>query len=563
MDTLIYLLKASAVLCLFFSIYHVFLKRDTFHLFKRFYLIVGLFISAILPGLHYTKIVVREPASNVLNNTLVNTQITSAEHSNLASSIKDILTFSWDEAILKFYFLVSLILLARLIFKYTKFLFQIYKTPYKKIDQHKVHIVEATINPFSFFNHIVMGQKDYASEKFDMIFTHEKVHIIQWHSIDILLSNLFCVLFWYNPFMWFYKQSIVQNLEYIADKQSIETLKDKLKYQYVLLSNSFSASDLQTIKTTFFQSSIKQRIMMLNKSNTSKIYALKSIIVLPILVAFFMSFQAKVVAQEKHKSKTNTRVANVKYSDDTKTITTDNNDNVTDSSYKSERIAVKITKYADREFLDWTKRYLKNKYDIDVNYSKIKFNKDKKLTSIKVDVDCNDGFKGSSSQKGSQPIYDFYFYRDYSENAKSAFGLNDELPFSSSEKNDDSVKYSISVVLSPGDPYKTEMKSDVEAELKSDLEKFKDIEKFRINGENFDIKNMVSKAIIMKSYRFIDDKALEIDGQIIDHKDYESYLKSKLKSSGSNTLKNIQVLMITKKAKPVFLDIEKLSIEEE
>lgn len=560
MDILIYLLKVSAILTLFSMVYYVLLRRDTFHQFKRVYLMVGLLISAVLPWLYYTKTVIVEASSSSFNTSLLSAQVGTPKNSNVVETVRDALTFSWDEILLILYFLVSSILLARLIFKYIKLLFHLHKTSHKTVDNHKVHIVKESINPFSFFNHIVIGQEDYESKKFDIIFTHEKAHIKQWHSVDILVANLFCVVFWFNPLMWFYKTSMVQNLEHIADQVSIETINDKLKYQYLLLSNSFSASDLQTIQTTFFQSSIKQRIMMLNKSTTSKFLALKSIIVLPILVLFFMNFQTKVVAQEKKSPrKTKAKLNSVKYSDSIKTITTDYKVK-DDSLNKNERIAIKITKDANQDFLDMTKKYLKKQYNIDVNYSQIKFNKNNQLTSIKAEVDCNDGFNGSSSQKRSLPINDFYIYRDYSKNTKSPFGLSNELPFGSSEKDKDEITYTTSVILSSEKSTKKDYSIDSEIESS---DKFESVTNLIINGKSFQTDELAKKAIVLKSYKFVDEMTVEAEGEILENEDYWDYLDESMEASKDSMIRNVKVLFFDKGAKPIFLNIDKLSATKE
>ena len=54
-----------------------------------------------------------------------------------------------------------------------------------------------------------------------------------------------------------------------------------------------------TIINTFNQSSIKKRIIMLNTNQSNRKNALKYAIVIPVLVAFILLFQVKVIAKEK------------------------------------------------------------------------------------------------------------------------------------------------------------------------------------------------------------------------------------------------------------------------
>ena len=75
---------------------------------------------------------------------------------------------------------------------------------------------------------------------------------------------------------------------------SLRKIDEKIKYQYLLVNSSLQETDFQPIASNIFQPSIKQRIMMINKKNTRNIYALKSLILLPVLAFLIMSFQTKV-----------------------------------------------------------------------------------------------------------------------------------------------------------------------------------------------------------------------------------------------------------------------------
>jgi len=60
---------------------------------------------------------------------------------------------------------------------------------------------------------------------------------------------------------------------------------------------------------------------------------------------------------------------------------------------------------------------------ITLDYSKIEFDQSFKLKRISFHVDCNDGFNGFASEEILTDESRIGFYRDYSENAKSPFGI--------------------------------------------------------------------------------------------------------------------------------------------
>src|SRR5690606_2515749 len=72
---------------------------------------------------------------------------------------------------------------------------------------------------------------------------------------------------------------------------------------------------------------------------------------------------------------------------------------------------------------------IKNEMDskgITINYKKVEFNQFNHLSAIEYEVDCNDGFAGSygmNNLDSSNSDKKIGFYRDYSENTISPFGL--------------------------------------------------------------------------------------------------------------------------------------------
>src|SRR5690606_31944755 len=137
--------------------------------------------------------------------------------------------------------------------------------------------------------------KHYSEDELLGILEHERVHCKEKHSIDVLLMHLYCVVFWFNPIAWLYKKTAMQNLEFIADRKAIKSFPDHKIYQLTLLR---VASDWKPIPISnpFFQSLIKKRIVMLNKSQSNQLNSLKYLFIVPLLAVFMLMFQVRVVA---------------------------------------------------------------------------------------------------------------------------------------------------------------------------------------------------------------------------------------------------------------------------
>ena len=283
METLlIYLLKVSGILAIFYLAYQVFLKRETFFSVNRHFLMVGILTALLLPFVTITNYV--EIAATPLNfvaNEIAQVKVTNADQS-----------FNWIALLFGIY-------MAGLLIFTTKFTIQIISLlqlvkSNKVAKQGKFYHVEThkNIAPFSFFNHIFYNPTLYSTSELSAIIKHEKAHSSQWHSIDVILSHLIAICTWMNPFSWLYQNNIKQNLEFLADDCATKEVPSIKKYQYTLLKVSGNQF-CPPIVNNFYNSLIKKRIVMLNKSKSNKRNILKIALILPALAIFLVSFNTK------------------------------------------------------------------------------------------------------------------------------------------------------------------------------------------------------------------------------------------------------------------------------
>ncbi|MFE3849218.1 M56 family metallopeptidase [Flavobacterium sp. LB3P45] len=290
----IYLIKSSGLIALFYLAYHFMLRKETFFTSNRWFLLLGLFTSVVLPIVFYTKIIWVEP-------TPVNYDWSSLPINTIV-----------DEDHTEEYFYLGLAIMYGIgtLYLLTKFGFDFYNLQkvlkgktINRQDDFKFIDVQENLAPFSFFKTIVYNSSLYSTLELENILEHEKVHSEQNHTVDVLISRLFCILFWFNPFIWLCKKAIIQNLEFIADSEATKKISDKKAYQFTLLKIT-TYKNCVAITNHFYQSLIKKRIVMLNKNQSKKSNSWKYVTVLPALVAFVMLFQINVVAQEKAKEET-------------------------------------------------------------------------------------------------------------------------------------------------------------------------------------------------------------------------------------------------------------------
>ena len=381
----IYLIKSSGLIALFYLAYHFMLRKETFFTSNRWFLLLGLFTSIVLPIVVYTKIIWVEP-------TPVNYDWSSLPINTIVDE---------DHTEEYFYLGLAIMYCIGTLYLLTKFAIDFYSLNTvlkgKSIQQQadfKFIDTKENVAPFSYFNTIVYNSALYTTSELENIIEHEKVHSEQNHTVDVLISRLFCIVFWFNPFIWWYKKAILQNLEFIADNEATKKISDKKAYQFTLLKIT-THENCVAITNHFYQSLIKKRIVMLNKNQSKKWNSWKYALVLPALIAFVLLFQIKTIAQEKVSDKSAKELIK--------------------SDEKLVQI-YKLNKNTTDEELKEKSSNLKENYAIIATFSGIKRNSKNELTAIKVDLKKGKEMAEKIEIKGNQAIKEFGIIISKNEN---------------------------------------------------------------------------------------------------------------------------------------------------
>ena len=282
---------------MFYLAYYFLMRKETFFNSNRWFLLAGLFTSVVLPLVVFTKIVWVEPTPTHFDWSKI-PMTTPVEN--------EAIEINW-------YLLIGIVYSIGILGFFLKLAFDFYslskvlkgKSIQKQADFQFIDVNE-NLAPFSYFNSIVYNSSLYSEAELESILEHEKVHSAQNHTIDVLITRFFCVVFWFHPLMWLYKKAILQNLEFIADSEASKKLSDKKAYQLTLLKIT-TQENCVVLTNHFYQSLIKKRIVMLNKNQSNKRNYWKYALVLPLLGAFLFFFQVEIVAQEKEAPKQETK----------------------------------------------------------------------------------------------------------------------------------------------------------------------------------------------------------------------------------------------------------------
>lgn len=353
---LIYLLKANALLLFLGIFYKIFLKKETFYTFNRWYFLLGIPAACIAPLITFTKTVIieQQPVIYTVNDTVPNTvsgKITIPEPAFLD-------TFDWQNTFAYAVVCISLGMLVIMLVKVILLYVRLKKLP--EVPQTNIKISENNTVVYSFYRWIVVPKNIFSWSDHEMMIDHENIHLNQKHTIDLILIELVSAVFWFNPLIKSVQKDININLEFLVDEKMVQK-HEAVVYQKSLL--LVQNKDHLMFTNAFNSSDLKKRILQLNTKKSNHMRKFKILITAPALLAFFTFFQIKTVAQVRTME-----VREVSSHDDV----------LADSFY------IQIHNSYDDVYFKRMQKMLQEKYDLNVLIKDLKRNNDGLLTAINI-----------------------------------------------------------------------------------------------------------------------------------------------------------------------------------
>src|SRR5690606_35941502 len=196
METLFtYFIKVSVLVSLFYLSYHFLLKKETFFGKNRLFLLLGLATSVFLPLVTITKTVWIEPEPVVFEEPFIIPNFSDDAMINTVSEEQKT-EINWSLILAGFYVLGMLFFLVKFVLSSLSLYKILHKSPISKQNGFRFVDSKNVKTPFSFFNYIAFDSTSFSEEELQNIITHEKVHCTQKHSFDVILSEIFSIVFW-------------------------------------------------------------------------------------------------------------------------------------------------------------------------------------------------------------------------------------------------------------------------------------------------------------------------------------------------------------------------------
>jgi len=297
MNNLVYiLLQSSLCIATLYLVYFSFLRKDTFFKTNRFYLISALLMSAIIPFIDFSFLLpAREQVYLVLLDPLIITpegiQASMDVHSNIYQPLLAVYLTGVTIFLIRFiYQLIQIVLLSQ-------------RFGISEHEGTRFVFTDKNYSPFSFFNLVFLNRNDLDSYEAKKIIAHERVHISQWHSLDLILLALITIIQWFNPFIWLYRHAVKTLHEYLADEGVLHSGVDAKVYSALLFSQS-TGIQINDLTNNFSKSLLKRRFIMMTKERTTKFARLKLFFAFPLALSLMLviSFSTDVMAQQDEKA---------------------------------------------------------------------------------------------------------------------------------------------------------------------------------------------------------------------------------------------------------------------
>jgi len=303
---LVYISKVALLTAVFVLLYHLLLRRDTFHRTARIVLVSSLLASYILP---FCIITVHRsaPASvvtvddrqepHVLSQpqSPASAQIqTQSEPQFIISTVAPSKQVDWILVAMVFYVIgtVCLIILRLLSIRSVRTLIRHGHVALKR-DGCKIVISKDKIRPFSWMRYIVLPEGYLDLSCSSAVIRHEYSHISHHHSIELLAVDILSAFQWFNPLVWLLRHDLCCVQEFQADASVLESGVDRVEYEKSLLSIAIGGLSIPLVNG-LGESSLRTRVRMMNRKLSGHGNLLK-LIYLPIVLVLALMLMSNTV----------------------------------------------------------------------------------------------------------------------------------------------------------------------------------------------------------------------------------------------------------------------------
>ncbi len=336
---LLFLLKASLVIAIFLAFYKALLERESFFSLNRIYLLTCLGLAVALPFFSLPKLIdyqgyltnwAEKKSTKTVSISTEDWEVktTVVTHNPQQNEIDDdsreestaiippppaptppplpfleesnrvtvTNSWSWQGILIGIYAFGVLILIGNLVAQIISILIKVRRAEdVIEADGSILINLEEKSEPCSFFHYIFIHPDSYDFDTYEQIVAHEKIHVAQRHSWDLLAAEIAVAFLWFNPFIWLLRREIEKNIEYQTDYLLTQSAEQTVKKDYQLNLVKIAANTHPlSVTTNYNQSLIKQRILKMNAKQSNPYSYWKYAFVLPLLVGISLAMNSPI-----------------------------------------------------------------------------------------------------------------------------------------------------------------------------------------------------------------------------------------------------------------------------
>ncbi len=286
----VFLTKTLICSSLFYGLYYILLRKETFFHLNRLYLLATLGLAVGIPLLQFSI-----NLETSLPESFLYSLVNSSKELLFVYILDEVVVygqaspFSWYNILEKIYFAGIFIFSARiLLFLYRMLRLSLQSRRYK-VKNVYLYVHNQPYTAFSFGNAIYVNKNEFKSKDFKVVWKHELTHIQYGHTFESLFLELWTCVFWFNPFVWAIKNTLRDLHEYQTDQKLVKKGIDSIAYQKHLLNYTLE-SDTFGMANHFAATALKGRITMLAKKQSSFWKKARFSFLLPIVLLLLMAF---------------------------------------------------------------------------------------------------------------------------------------------------------------------------------------------------------------------------------------------------------------------------------
>ncbi|HEX3007192.1 MAG TPA: M56 family metallopeptidase [Bacteroidales bacterium] len=268
-----FIIKSSVGIAISYLLYRCCIRNQARFYWVRIYFLTAIAASAFIPLLAELFRFGREVWIEVPEAyRQVFIQAPAAARNVTTATVQASSSFSFNQLVLSIYLTGLVIVLLRFIGGLAHLLFLTIKYGIRKAGTDRLVVIQNLDSPFSFLHLIFINRQILSDASKCAVLEHERAHVRQWHSLDLIAVELLVAFQWFNPFAWLLRRAVKELHEYLADDEVVKHLSSPLEYQ-VLLFNQACGTSLSLPVNGFNNSITKKRILMITHKKSHKWYA--------------------------------------------------------------------------------------------------------------------------------------------------------------------------------------------------------------------------------------------------------------------------------------------------